>query len=248
MARRRAKRGQARPYGAIAAVVALVGALLALSGTAVAGQDELKGGSVVIQLQKSRGLKLKPKTISMPITGGAVDPVDGSGTVQVVGGFKAKRGKSKTQVKITTLTLGANGGQGSITAKVGKRKVPAFGTLSGGTLARTGFGATISNIRVTIARKGARALNRAFSPRKREGAKKSAGGRVKSGQPIGTVVSITTEPRSVEVLPGGTLTMQTDLGGAFANKLPKHCISLLGVTAIPPAQMELIPPGSFSFP
>jgi hypothetical protein len=30
--------------------------------------------------------------------------------VQVIGGFKAKRGKAKASVKITTLTLGANGG------------------------------------------------------------------------------------------------------------------------------------------
>jgi hypothetical protein len=90
--------------------VALAG-LLALSGVALAGQDQLKGGSVVIQLQSSRGLKLKPAGLTLPITGGAVDPINGSGTVQVTGGFQAKRGKGKTKVKLTSLTLGANGGQ-----------------------------------------------------------------------------------------------------------------------------------------
>jgi hypothetical protein len=242
-------RGQARSYAVVAAIVALLGALLAFSSTAMAGQDELKGGSVVIQLQNSRGLKLKPKTITMPITGGAVDPVDGSGTVQVVGGFKAKRGKSKTAVKITTLTLGANGGQGSITAKVNKDFVADFGTLSGGSVARTGWGATLSNVAATIAGRGAKALNRALVPKKkRKGAKKSAGRKVKGGQALGTVVSIVTDPRSVEVVPGsGTLTLHTNLSGAFASKLPDHCIEPLsgGVAPIAPATQLL---ADFDFP
>jgi hypothetical protein len=249
MARLREKRGPARPYGLVAAVVALGVALFILSSTAMAGQDELKGGSVVIQLKNSRGLKLKPKSITLPITGGAVDPADGSGTVQVVGGFKAKRGKSKTQVKITTLTLGANGGQGSITAKVNKDFVANFGTLSGGSVARTGWGATISNVGATIAGRGAKALNQALSPRKkRKGAKKSAARKIKGGQALGTIVSILTDPRSVEVVPGtGTLTLHTNLSGTFASKLPQHCIEPLsgGVAPIAPATQSL---ADFDFP
>jgi hypothetical protein len=236
-----------RRRGATATCVALAG-LLALSGTALGGQDELKGGSVVIQLQNSRGLKLKPKSLSLPITGGAVDPIDGSGTVQVNGGFKAKRGKGKTTVKITTLNLGANGGQGSITAKVNKDFVSNFATLSGGTVARAGYGATISNIRATIAGRGAKSLTKALTPRKRKGAKKSAGGKVKAGQPLGTIVSLTTEPRSVEIVPNtGTFTLHTDLNGAFASKLPEHCIEPLsgGVAPIPPATQSL---ADFDFP
>jgi hypothetical protein len=239
-----------RRCAAIVACAAL-GGLLVLSGTATAGQDELKGGSVVLQLQNSRGLKLKPKSLTLPITGGAVDPVDGSGDVQVSGAIKAKRGKGKTKVKILTLTLGPNGGRGSITAKVGKDFVSNFGTLSGGTVARSGWGATITNVRATIAGRGAKALNAAFSPKKGKGAKKSAGGKVKGGQPLGTIVSITTDPRSVEVIPGtGTLTLHTDLGGAFASKLPDHCIEALdllnpGVAPIPPATQSL---ADFEFP
>jgi hypothetical protein len=241
--------GQVRSRGTIVLATALA-ALLALPGTATAGQDELKGGSVVIKLQNARGLKLKPKSLTMPITGGAVDPISGAGTVQVNGGIRAKRGKSKTKVKITRLTLGANGGAGSVSAKVGKRNVGSFATLAGGTVARSGFGATISNIRATIARKGAQALNRAFSPNEGKGANKSARGGVKAGQPLGTIVSITTEPRSVEVVPGtGTLTLETALMGEFASKLPEHCISpATGVTAIPPASTQLLNPANFDFP
>jgi hypothetical protein len=36
--------------------------------------------------------------------------------------------------------------------------------------------------------------------------------------------------------------------GPPAHKLPKHCISLLGVSAIPPGEMSPFPPGAFSFP
>lgn len=236
-----------RRRAAIGACLALAG-LLALSATAQAGQDELKGGSVVIQLQNSRGLKLKPKNLTLPITGGAVDPLDGSGTVQVTGGFKARRGKGKAKVKITTLNLGANGGAGTITAKVAGDFVATFAKLSGGSVARSGFGVTISNIRATIASRGAKALNAAFSKKKHKGAKKSARGRVKAGQPLGTLVSVTTEPRSVEIVPNtGTFTLHTDLAGGFASKLPDHCIDPVtgGVAPIPPATQAL---ADFDFP
>jgi hypothetical protein len=244
----RDKQGNAGRRGLIAVALALV-ALCAASSTAFAGPDDLKGGSVVLQLQGSRGLKLKPSSLTLPITGGAVDPVDGSGTAQVTGGFKVKRGKHKAKVSITTFNLGANGGPGSIVAKVGKDFVNGFGTLSGGTVTRDGWGAKIANISATIAGPGARALNRALSPKKKKGAKKSKGGGVKAGQPLGTIVSLTTDPLSVEVVPGtGSMELVTNLGGAFASKLPQHCISLLGVTAIPPGMMEVLPVGGFTFP
>lgn len=240
-------RGSVRRRGPLAASVVLA-CVLGLSGIATAGPDQLKGGSVVIQLQNARGLKFKPKSLSLPITSGSVDPISGAGTVQVNGAFRAKRGKGKAKIRLTRLNLGANGGQGSIAAKVGKSNVGAFASLSGGSVARNGFGATISNITAKIAGKGAQALNRAFSPKKGKRARKSAGGRVKAGQPLGTIVSITTDPLAVEVVPGtGTLTLHTDLNGPFASKLPEHCIEPLsgGVAPIPPATQSL---ADFDFP
>ena len=84
---------------ALAIGVALLGCL-ALSSSALAGPDQLKGGTVVLQLRGSHGLKLKPSNLTLQITGGAVDPIDGSGTVQATGSFKAKKGKGKTKVTI----------------------------------------------------------------------------------------------------------------------------------------------------
>jgi hypothetical protein len=240
----------------LAVVVLAVIALLAASSSAFAGPDDLKGGSVLMQLKGSRGLKLKPGSLTLTITGGAIDPVDGSGTAQISGGFKARRGKGKTKVKIVNLTLGANGGQGSIVAKVGKNLVSGFGTLHGGTVTRDGWGAKIENVSATIAGRGAKALNGAFSPRKGKGARKSAGGRVKAGQPLGKIVSMTTIPLAVGVVPGtGSMILRTAAMGAFVSKLPKHCIDPLptgspaGVTPVAPAT-TLDPPVNtvYSFP
>ena len=232
---------------AFSAVLLTVMALFAASSSALASQDELKGGSVAIQLQGSRGLKLKPSSLNLPITGGAVDPIDGSGTVQVSGGIQARRGKAKTKVRITALNLAANGGQGSVSAKVGKKGVTPFATLTGGTVTRDGFGAKIENVTITLAGKGAQALNRAFSPKKKGKASAAAKKGVKAGQPLGKVVSVVTVPLAVGIVPNtGTLSLSTGVTGAFANKIPKHCISLLGgVTPIAPATQTL---ANFSFP
>lgn len=231
---------------AFSAVLLTVMALFAASSSALASQDELKGGSVAIQLQGSRGLKLKPSSLNLPITGGAVDPIDGSGTVQVSGGIQARRGKAKTKVRITALNLPANGGQGSVSAKVGKKGVTPFATLTGGTVTRDGFGAKIENVTITLAGKGAQALNRAFSPKKGKASAAAKKG-VKAGQPLGKVVSVVTVPLAVGIVPNtGTLSLSTGVTGAFANKIPQHCISLMGgVTPIAPATQTL---ANFSFP
>ena len=231
------------------AAVAALAATLALSGIATAGPDQLKGGSAVLQLRNSGGLKLSPKSLTLPVAAGAVDPISGAGSVQVNGGFRAKRGKGKTKVTLTRINLCADGGPGSVSAKVGKRKVGSFATLAGGSVARSGFGATISNVAMRIAGKGAAALNKAFTPKKKgKGATKSGSKRVKANQPLGTIVSITTDPLAVEVVPGsGTLTLHTELSGAFASKLPQHCIEPLsgGVAPIDPATQSL---ADFDFP
>ena len=230
MSKLRDKRIRAGRCGTVAAAIALI-ACFATSSSALAGPDELKGGSVVIQLQSGRGLKLSG-SLNLPIAGGAVDPISGAGTVDTSGAIRVRRGKSKTKVKITELTFGANGGLGSIAAKVGKRKVKRFALLSGGTVTRDGWGAKISGVTARLGSKGAKALQLAFSPRK---GRASAAGGVKGGQILGTV-SATTDPRVVEVKPGGALVFNADMG--FANKLIAHCVNGLlpnGVDAIAPA-------------
>jgi len=232
-----------RVLGAL--LIALAGPL-AVTSPALAGQDQLKGGSVLIQLQGARGLKLRPGSLDLAITGGAIDPIDGSGSARVSGGFVAKRGKGKTKVIITRLIFGAGGAPGTISAKVGKKSVGAFGRLVGGSVSRAGWGARIGHVTATIAAKGAQALNRAFSSRRGKGARRSRGGGVKAGQPLGTVVSVVTVPLTVEVVPGsGSIVLHTNPTGAFVSKLSHHCIDPLptgspaGVSPIAPAAADI---------
>jgi hypothetical protein len=229
----------------------LIGALVA-SSTVLAAPDPLSSGSVTLQLRSSGGLKLKPGTRTLTITTGELDPTTGAGTLETRGAIRAKRGKRKTKVKITALVLGANGGPGKITAKIGKKNVGAFGKLSGGTVTRDGWGARVDGVVATLGSKGAKALTRAFSPRseKKSGKKAStAAARIKGGKPLGTV-SVSGVPRTVEVLPGGTLVFDSDVD--FAMKLSAHCIDAVtpllvepGVSPIPPATQNVT---TFTFP
>jgi hypothetical protein len=236
-----------------ATVGGLIGVLVA-SSTVLAAPDPLSSGSVTLQLRSSGGLKLKPGTRTLTITTGNLDPTTGAGTLETRGAIRAKRGKRKTKVKITALVLGANGGPGKITARIGKKNVGAFGKLSGGTVTRDGWGARVDGVTATLGSKGAKALTRAFSPRsgKKSGTKAStAAARIKGGKPLGTV-SVTGVPRTVEVLPGGTLTFTADTAvGGFAFKLIAHCVSGLspgGIGFIPPA-VQSGPLGEvFTFP
>jgi len=235
---------------------------LALSSSALAAQDTLAGGSVSLELKSSKRLKLKPRTLNLAISKGKVDPITGDGTVDVAGTLRAKSGKRKAKVTITSLTFGASGGPGQISAKVGKKTVAAFATLRGGTTTRQGFGASLSGLTARLGGKGAKVLNKKLrgkrKKRKRGGAsaagKKRKKGKVKAGMPLGTV-SATTIPKTVEVL-GGTLTLHTNVN--LVTKLLNHCIDAIGVLSpspgvypIPPATQASLPPlgdGAFRFP
>jgi hypothetical protein len=241
-------RGRRMPAGRglIAATVVAVASLVVAS-VAFPETDELKGGSVAMQLQNSKGLKLNPKSLTVPVVSGQIDPVTGAGTANVSGAFKAKRGKSKAKVTLLSLTLGANGGPGSIAAKVGKNKVGNFGSLSGGTVARSGFGTTISNVTAKITSKGLKAL----SGKGGKGKKSAASAKT---APLGTITSLTTVPLAVHVVPGqGNLLLHTAAMGAFVNKLPSHCIDPIagsppGVAPIAPATTSGLGGTDYTFP
>jgi hypothetical protein len=64
---------------------------------------------------------------------------------------------------------------------------------------------------------------------------------VKAGQQLGTIVSLTTDPLTVEVVPGsGNLVLHTNAMGAFVSKLPQHCIDPLP-TGSPPGVAPIAP-------
>lgn len=246
-----------RRTGALVAMLAL-GAGLAVSSPALAAPDTLAGGSVNLQFKSSKKLKLKPAALSLAIAKGKVDPITGAGNVDAAGTLRAKSGKGKAKVQILSLTFGGSGGPGQIDAKVGKKRVNAFATLSGGTTTRQGFGANLSGIQAKLGSKGAKALNKGKKKEKKGGGANAAAkrGKVKAGLPLGTVSAITI-PKTLEVLPGGEMTLHTN-----ANLVPKllnHCIDALGVLPpfthgvypVPPATQSPLPPlgdAAFRFP
>ena len=232
-----------------------VAAMLVAADAALAGSDPLSSSSsVTLQLRSSGGLKLKPKTLALLVnTGSQLDPTTGAGTIQTNRGFKARQGGRKTKVKITLLTLGANGGPGKMDAKVGKRKVKGFAKLSGGTLTRDGWGAKLDGVAAKLGKKGAKALRQALSPGSAKKASAAAGG-IKAGKPLGTV-SVSSVPQTVEVLPGGSLVLQVPISGCggicFPFKLAAHCVNPTepnGATAIPPAVQSGLVGEIFTFP
>jgi hypothetical protein len=232
---------------AVLTAVALA-AMLAASDAALAGPDPLSSNSsVTLQLRSSGGLKLKPATLALPVNIGELDPTTGAGSIQTNRGFKARSGGRKTKVRITLLVLGANGGPGKMDAKVGKRKVKGFAKLSGGSLARDGWGAKLDGVSTRLGSNGAKALRRALAPGGKGKASASAGG-IKAGKPLGTV-SVTSVPQTVEVLPGGTLVFEAEVD-TFGLKLFAHCIDGTsgGIAVIPPAVQSGSVGQTFTFP
>ena len=237
--------GTRRTVGASVAAFALFAGLVA-AGPALAGPDPLSSSSsVVLQLRNSHGLKWKPKNLTLPVKTGDLDPTTGAGTINTSKKVKAIRRGRKAKVTITALVFGANGGPGRMDAKVGKHKVKSFGKLSGGTLTRDGFGAKLDGVVAKLGKKGAKALRQALSGGGKGKASAAAGG-IKAGQPLGSA-SVTSVPKTVEVLPGGTLTFTADT--AFGLKLFAHCVVALipgGVEPIAPATEPVT--GEFVFP
>lgn len=237
-----------RTHLSLATALALAVGLLS-AGPALAAQDELSGGTVTLETASSKALKLKPSSLDLSIASGAVDPVSGGGTVKAPGTLKVKSGKRKASVGITAFTFGADGGAGAIAAKVGKKRVKEFGELSGGTVAREGLGARISGVAASLGADGAKALNRALKGKKKGKGKRAArAGKIKAGEPLGSV-SATTVPKTVEVLPGGSMTLHTDPG--LLTKFMAHCVNALpgsgGVYPIAPATQDPIS-AAFTFP
>ena len=193
-----------------------------------------------MELTNSKALKFKPQQPGACRSQAAtLTPSDGDGTVKAPGKLQVKAGKRKAEMKISTFTFGANGGPGKIGAKVGKKRVNEFADQSGGTVARDGLGAQTVGVTASLSAGGAKALDPGVL---------KAGKKVKAGQPLGAV-SAATIPKTVEVLPGGSMTLHTDPG--LLTKLLAHCINAVpgagGVYPIAPATQDPVS-AAFTFP
>jgi hypothetical protein len=238
-----------RPGIPLCAVALAITSVLAFASPAPAAQDELAGGTVTLETASSKALKLKPSSLDLAIAGGAVDPIAGDGEVKAPGKLRVKAGKRKAKVAIKGFAFGADGGAGAIDAKVGKKRVADFGEMSGGTVVREGLGARISDVSAGLSAAGAKALNRALKAKGKGGKARAADSRkIEAGDALGTVAA-TTVPKTVEVLPGGSMTLHTDPD--LLSKFLAHCINALpgtgGVYPVAPATQDQAS-AAFTFP
>lgn len=199
-------------------------ALLVTASAAFGAADPLKGGSTVlgplklpgkVKVSAKSGATKSGKTVTLPITGGSLDPTNGSGPVQNGGKIQLKKGSHKATLKGIVTTFGAGG---SISAKVnGKKK--KLGKISGGTVGRAGFGGTVTDAVAKLTKKGAKALNQALGI--------SHGG-FKGGK-LGKV-STTTVPSTVGVT-SATSETHLDLSDVIAGCVPTGtCTTYAGKT------------------
>ena len=219
-------RNRGRAFGIVMAL-AMSGTLVVTSAAFGAGDPV---GSGTFNFKRSSGfkhqlkrnhVKLKPKVFSITTAGSSVDPITGAATLKL-GKINFKKGNKKLVYSNAKATLGANGAKGNIKGSTGK-----LFSLSGGTVVRNGFGATVSGVKVKLLKGAAKKINRKLGLHSLH---KGSAGKVEVAEQPKTVAIVSGE---AIVTPNASLTPGT---GTVASKLASHCIDALsGVTVIPPA-------------
>lgn len=198
------------------AVVAALAALLTFAPFASATSDPLASGTTSITLNKGFSKKLKkngvkvlkvsPATVknrkvTLPVSGGSLDPTTGAGTVEHSGAIKFKRGKRTA--KVNTLVL--ESATSSLKAKVAGKNMK-LASVKGYTFSRNGFGTNVSISALKLTGKAAKQLNKklGFTGKKKNknGKKVAVKPLFKGNQTLGGSTS-ETQPKTVAVLAGG---------------------------------------------
>jgi hypothetical protein len=196
-----------------------VSAMLVVAAPAMGSADPLKGGTTTLNLSslkvsKAMGgaTKAGKKSATLQITGGSLDPTNGTGPVKNGGSLKLKMGSSSA-----TLSEIVTGFGGSLSAKL-KGKTVNLATLSGGTAGRAGFGGTVTGATAKLTKKGAKALNKAFGTSS-----------FKKGKKLGTA-DTSTVPSTVGVKSATSSTTE-DITGLPACAATATCTTYAGKLA-----------------
>jgi hypothetical protein len=263
---------------AVTTVAALV-ALLAFAPLASATSDPLSSGTTTLTLNKGfakklkksgvKVLKLSPgtvkgRTVTLPVSGGSLDPTNGLGTVEHSGGIKFKAGKKSAPVNTLVLETAT----GSLNAKVAG-KAMKLASVTGVTFARNGFGTNVSIASMKLTGKAAKQLNKklGFSGKKKSG---KSGGKAKDNkrasaskvvkppfkgkQVLGSAAS-ETQPKTVAVVPSGNATLALSASALQKlNNVGPHAPGEPGpfavkLSTVPPTSIVSVgPPPTVAFP
>ena len=222
-----------RTFGIVLAVMATTAlvaspAVLGAEDTVASGKLKLKYSSGFKKQLKKNGVKLKPK--SFKINGGKLDPTTGTGTVNLKGKLTFKKGSNKLVYKKLTAKLGKGGVLKGSSGKVFK--------LKGGKVARNGFGANVTGVKLKFLKSAAKKVN-----------KKLDLNSLHQGN-AGTASANNVQPDKVTLI-GGSSELKPDIG--TFTKFGKHCVDPTGavvgtpgITPIAPATRTAAP--SFVFP
>jgi hypothetical protein len=225
----------------IVSAVAITTALVAAPSAFALG-DPIASGTASIKLSsgfkkqlKQNGVKVKPKKLK--ITGGSnLDPTTGQGLLRV-GKITFKKGGKKVVLKNSKVTLGASGAKGNLTGTAKGGTAVKLYKLSGGTVARTGFGAALTGVKVKFLKGAAKKLNKLLGLHSLHPG--SAGKLAMDEQP--TTVQVTGGRIFIDI-PSAFLADATTV----IQKNGSHCFNLLtGTVPIAPATLSLAgnPPG-----
>jgi hypothetical protein len=213
--------------GAAALLAMLVVAPLASAAT----PDPIASGTTTLTINKGlnkkakkAGIKItavKPTKIkgtkaTFTVTGGEVEITTGAGTVTHSGGLKIKWGKKSVTLKSLTTSTTTK----TLSAKIGSKTVK-IASLTGTSVARLGFGASLSVKKLKLTKAGANALNKKLTPAPTKTKVKKNGKTItkvvkvqppfKANMLLGSSVT-EIEPETVNVLPTGSLTYNGDAG------------------------------------
>ncbi|MGH2973446.1 MAG: hypothetical protein ACRDLL_01055 [Solirubrobacterales bacterium] len=242
------------------ALVAALAALLAFAPFASATSDPVASGTTTITLNKGlfkklkkygiKVLKLSPATVksrrvTLPVSGGSLDPISGAGTLEHSGGIKLKAGKKSAAIRSLVLETST----GALNAKVAGKNMK-LASVRGLTIARNGFGANVSIGRLKLTGKAAKQLNKklGFAGKKNKGkgknhkraaASKAVRPPFKGNQNLGASTS-ETQPKTVAILPGGKANLLTNEATVKKFVLPPPNGDLVKIEAISPTEEEKI--------
>ncbi len=234
-----------RRTGAVAASALAASALAAglLAGPAqAADRIDLTGGSTTLRLAPSTARALEGLGVSVtptgratagsagvrfPITRGRLDPETARGTFRHAGGLRLRAGHVRVTLSDFNVVVGR---RATMSARVdgGPRLAALRPVVSRARIARDGLTTTVSNVRIALSPRGARALNRAF------------GVRVFTSRLVLGTATIRARSEQVAFAGGRTdLALDPAAGAALAS---------LGVTPGLVGDAAANPDGSFGFP
>jgi hypothetical protein len=217
----------------MAASLALVSA-----SSAFAAEDPVASGTLKLKLSsgfkkqlKSNGVKMKPKKFK--VVDGDVDPLAGTGTVELKGKLTFKKGGKKLVYRKLTAKIGKKGNLKGSAGKVFQ--------LKGGKVTRVGFGASINGMKLKFLKGAAKKVNKKLDL---DSLHKGNAGKANAKN---------LQPEEVTLV-SGTANLVASI--PTFTKFAEHCVdptgtgttgTIVGITPIAPASESLTPP-TFSFP